>query len=141
MAIENPFDTKTVWQATNEIPGLRAVRDHIIVRDMSFEGRKLASGIVLLGDDGRTEGIRPRWARVYAVGPDQQDVRVGQWILIEHGRWTRGLKVEIDGDEFIIRRADPTAVIFISDDEPTDVDTMSTAVYAERKTRENYAEY
>lgn len=141
MAIENPFDTKTQWQATNEIPGLRAVHNHIIVRDMSFEGRTLASGIVLLSDDGRTEGIRPRWAKVYAVGPDQQDVQVGQWILIEHGRWTRGLKVEIDGEEFVIRRADPDSIIFISNEEPIEVDTMSTAVYGERKTRENYAEY
>ena len=96
-AMENPFDSKTLWQSTNKITGLDALHDHVIVRDMSFEGRQLASGIVLLGDDGKTDGIRPRWAKVYAVGPDQLDVKVGQWVLIEHGRWTRGLKVEIAG--------------------------------------------
>ena len=138
MAVENPFDTKTVWQATNEIPGLRAIHDHVIVTDMSFEGRQLSSGIVLLGDDGKTDGIRPRWARVYAVGPDQQDIKVGQWVLIEHGRWTRGVKVEIAGEEFVIRRADPSAVVFAQDELPDDVETLSTAVHAERKRREQY---
>ena len=138
MAVENPFDQKTLWQATNEIPGIRALHDHVIVRDMSFDGRQLASGIVLLGDDGKTDGIRPRWAQVYAVGPDQQDISVDQWVLIEHGRWTRGLKVSIDGEEFVIRRADPDGIIFAQDEQPESMETISTAVHAERKRREQY---
>jgi len=138
MAVENPFDTKTLWQATNEIPGIRALHDHVIVRDMSFEGRQLQSGIVLLGDDGKTDGIRPRWAQVYEVGPEQQDVAVGQWVLVEHGRWTRGLKVSIDGEEFVIRRADPKAIIFAQDEYPENVETMSSAVDAQRLQREQY---
>jgi hypothetical protein len=138
MAVENPFDQKLLWQATNEIPGIRAIHDHIIVRDMSFEGRQLASGIVLLGDDGKTDGIRPRWARVYAIGPEQEDIQIGQWVLIEHGRWTRGLKVAIEGEEFVIRRADPAGIIFAQDEEPESLETISTAVHAERKRREQY---
>jgi hypothetical protein len=105
---------------------------------MSFEGRQLSSGIVLLGDDGKTDGIRPRWARVYAIGPEQQDVGVGQWVLVEHGRWSRGVKVIKDGKEIILRRADPEAIIFVSDTEPDNIDTISTAVHAERRTREQY---
>lgn len=138
MAVENPFDQKTLWQATNEIPGIRALHDHVIVRDMSFDGRQLASGIVLLGDDGKTDGIRPRWAQVYATGPDQQDISVDQWVLIEHGRWTRGLKVSIEGEEFVIRRADPDGIIFAQDEQPESMETISTAVHAERKRREQY---
>jgi co-chaperonin GroES (HSP10) len=138
MAVENPFDQKTLWQATNEIAGIRALHDHVIVRDMSFDGRQLASGIVLLGDDGKTDGIRPRWAQVYAVGPDQQDISVNQWVLIEHGRWTRGLKVAIEGEEFVIRRADPNGIIFAQDQQPESMETVSTAVHAERKRREQY---
>ena len=102
---------------------------------MSFESRQLSSGIVLLGDDGKTDGIRPRWARVYAVGPEQHDVGVGQWVLVEHGRWSRGIKIIQDGQEITIRRADPEAIIFVTDEEP-DIDTISTAVHAERKQRE-----
>jgi hypothetical protein len=44
---------------------------------MEFTGRQLASGIVLLNDNGTTAGIRPRWGQVYAIGPEQQDVTVG----------------------------------------------------------------
>jgi len=139
MAVENPFDQKRGYQFGVEIDGkIQPLKNNIIVTDMSFEGRQLSSGIVLLGDDGKTDGIRPRWARVYAVGPEQQDVRVGQWVLVEHGRWSRGLKIIKNGEETIIRRIDPEAVIFVSDTEPDNIDTLSTAVHAERKTREVY---
>ena len=139
MKVENPFDQKRGYQFGVEIDGeIKPLRNGIIVTDMSFEGRQLASGIVLLGDDGKTDGIRPRWARVYAIGPEQQDVGVGQWVLIEHGRWSRGVKVIKDGEEIVIRRADPEAVIFVSDTEPDNIDTISTAVHAERRSREQY---
>jgi hypothetical protein len=139
MAVTNPFDQKRGYQFGVEIDGeIRPLKNSIIVTEMSFEGRQLSSGILLLGDDGKTDGIRPRWARVYAIGPEQQDVQVGQWVLVEHGRWSRGLKIVKDGEEITIRRADPEAVIFVSDFEPDNIDTISTAVHAERKTREQY---
>jgi len=138
MKLDNPFDQKRGYQFGIKIDGdIKPLHNNIIVTDMSFETRQLASGIVLLQDDGKTDGIRPRWAKVYAIGPEQQDVHVGQWVLIEHGRWSRGLKIIKDGEEITIRRADPEAIIFVSNDEP-DVDTLSTAVHAERKTREVY---
>jgi hypothetical protein len=139
MAVTNPFDQKRGYQFGINIDGeIRPLRNSVIVTDMTFEGRQLSSGIVLLGDDGKTDGIRPRWARVYAIGPEQSDVRVGQWVLIEHGRWSRGLKILKEDQEFTIRRADPEAIIFVADERPDNIDTLSTAVYAERKTREQY---
>lgn len=134
---EQLFQSNGKYRATNKIKGVDALHDHIIVTDMDFSGRKLASGILLLGDDGKTDGIRPRWARVYKVGPEQKDIKVGQWIMLEHGRWTRGLKIELEdtGEEITIRRADPAAIIFVSDTEPEQDDTISTAVHAERKQR------
>ena len=139
MAVTNPFDQKRGYQFGIEIEGeIKPLRDSVIVVDMDFNDRKLASGILLLGDDGKTDGIRPRWARVYAIGPEQQDVSVGQWVLVEHGRWSRGLKIVQDGEEIVIRRADPQAIIFASQDKPDNIDTISTAVPAERKSREQY---
>lgn len=139
MAVTNPFDQKRGYQFGIEIDGeIRPLKNSVIVTEMSFEGRQLSSGIVLLGDDGKTDGIRPRWARVYAIGPEQRDVSVGQWVLIEHGRWSRGIKIVKDGEEIVIRRADPESIIFASDTEPENIDTISTAVHAERKTREQY---
>ena len=139
MAVENPFNQKRGYQFEIKIDGeIKPLRDSVIVTEMDFSGRQLASGVILLGDDGKTDGIRPRWARVYAIGPEQHDVSVGQWVLIEHGRWSRGLKIVKDGEEIVIRRADPRAIIFVDNNRPGSIDTISTAVHAERKTREQY---
>jgi co-chaperonin GroES (HSP10) len=97
------------------------IRDNILVTDMNFEERKTASGIVLPSDDGKSEGIRHRWCRVWAIGPEQEDVKVGEWILLEHGRWTRGVTVvDENGDEIIIRRADIKAILMVTDEDPGD---------------------
>jgi co-chaperonin GroES (HSP10) len=100
---------------------LKPLNDNVIVSDMNFEERKTAGGIVLLGDDGKTEGIRHRWGKVYAIGPAQTDVKIGDWILVEHGRWTRGVTiVEDDGTERIIRRVDVNAILMVTDEDPGD---------------------
>jgi hypothetical protein len=65
---------------------------------------------------------------VYATGPDQQDVQVGQWICVAHGRWTRGVEVEDEAGEKTLRRIDPTDILLVSDHLPQD-DTMSNAVH------------
>lgn len=137
---EQLFQSSNKYRFVNRIKSLTPLHDHVIVTDMNFKGRQLSSGIVLLGDDGKTDGIRPRWARVYAVGPEQTEIQVGQWVLIEHGRWTRGMEVEIDGAELTLRRVDPACIIFSSDEEPEVDDIVSTAVHAEQKSRTNWAE-
>ena len=61
----------------------KPLTDYVIVSDMNFTNtRTLNSGIVLLQDNGKASGIRPRWAQVYAIGPEQKDVKVGQWICV-----------------------------------------------------------
>jgi co-chaperonin GroES (HSP10) len=97
------------------------IRDNVLVTDMNFDVRISKGGIVLPSDDGKSEGVRHRWGRVWAIGPEQQDVKVGEWILLEHGRWTRGVKVELEnGDEIIIRRADINAILMVTDEDPGD---------------------
>jgi co-chaperonin GroES (HSP10) len=97
------------------------IRDNILVTDMYFDTRISDGGFVLPSDDGKSEGIRHRWGRVWAIGPEQKDVQVGEWILLEHGRWTRGVTVELeDGSEIIIRRADINAILMVTDEDPGD---------------------
>jgi hypothetical protein len=132
------FQSSNKFKFVNQVKSIIPLKNHVIVTDMNFSGRQLSSGIVLLGDDGKTDGIRPRWAKVYAIGPEQEDVAVGQWVLIEHGRWTRGIEVEIDGETLMLRRADPDCIIFVSDEEPDTDDIISTAVHAAQKQREIY---
>ena len=93
------------------------IRDHILLTDMEFGERKIGM-FVLPSDDGKSEGVRHRWARVWAVGPEQKDIKVGEWVLLEHGRWTRGITVEENGEDIIIRRADNKAILLVSDERP-----------------------
>jgi co-chaperonin GroES (HSP10) len=132
---EGLFPTSGSIKFTHTIKSLTPLHNNVLVRDMDFGGRTLSSGIMLLSDDGKSEGIRPRWAQVYAVGPEQQDVAAGQWVLIEHGRWSRGIEVEIADETFTLRRVDPDCIIFVSDEQPEVDDTLSTAVVVGKKER------
>ena len=98
------------------------IRDHVIVEEMEFGEQITKGGIIIQSDDGKTMGVKPRWGRVYAVGPQQQDVNVGDWILMEHGRWTRGMSVEDEtGKLQTLRRIDVDAILLVSDEKPGDV--------------------
>jgi co-chaperonin GroES (HSP10) len=100
---------------------IRALNDVVIVSDMDFGEQVTASGIVIKSDDGKVHGIKPRWAQVYKVGPKQTDVKVGQWILIEHGRWTRKIKID-DGDGVKeIQKVEVASILGVTDDKPNDV--------------------
>jgi len=100
---------------------LRPLRNTVLVSDMSFEEQTTASGIVIQSDDGKSHGVKPRGARVWSIGTEQNEVKLGEWIYIEHGRWTRGIKVEEDGKEIVIRRVDTDAILLQSDEKPNDV--------------------
>lgn len=99
---------------------LRPIKDHILVTDMLFDHRFTQGGIMLLDDDGKDVGIRPRWAKVHAVGPEQTEFEIGQWVLVSHGRWTRGAKYHEDGSEteVTIRRVDVKDIMAVRDDQP-----------------------
>jgi len=117
------------------VRSLRALKDSVIVTEMQFTGRTLSSGIILHNDNGTTAGIRPRWGCVYAVGPEQKDVTVGQWVCVAHGRWTRGLDIEDDSGTKTIRRIDPNDILLVSDTAPGTDDTLSDAIQAQPKNR------
>ena len=116
---------------------LRALKKDVLVTDMSFDQRITQGGLILLNDNGTSLGIRPRWGRVYAIGSEQQDVQVGQWICVAHCRWTRGIDLEDESGKRTIRKIDPKDILLISDsaEMPQD-DSMSTAVHVAKQTRE-----
>lgn len=111
---------------------LKPLRNAVIVSEMNFEERLSTGGIVLVKDNGKSSGIRPRWGRVYAVGPEQHDVKVGTWICVEHGRWTRGIDIEDEHGKQTLRRVDPKDIMMESDEMPQDV-TFSDAIHVEAK--------
>ena len=105
----------------NAIKGnLRAVGNRVLVTDMYFGEQTTKGGIILANDDGKTRGIYPRWGKVYSKGPDNKDpYDVGDWILIEHGRWTRAMKLETEaGDEIEVRMIETESILAYADERP-----------------------
>jgi len=86
---------------------------------MEFGEMKTATGIIIQSDDGKNHGIKPRWGKVFAVGPEQKDVKVGDWILVEHGRWTRKFPVEFENGEVVeLQKVETKSIIGWQEEEP-----------------------
>lgn len=84
--------------------------------------RTTKSGIVLKDDNGKMEGIRPRWGRVWQVSDDITDVKPEDWILVEHGRWTMSIEIKDDaGEIFKFQKIDPEGILMVSDQKPDDL--------------------
>jgi co-chaperonin GroES (HSP10) len=97
------------------------LHDKVFVADMEFGAQKTAGGLYIPSANGKAEGISPRWGRVWAIGPEQEDVNIGEWILVEHGRWTRTIEVEqLDGSVLEVRMVDSDAIMMSSDDKPSE---------------------
>lgn len=102
---------------------INPLADHILVHNME-QGDKLTKGGILIPDDnGKDRGIRPRWAQVYKVGSNVDYVEPGQWVLMEHGRWTFGIKMELqqeggEVEEHYVQRIDTDAILLVTDENP-----------------------
>lgn len=109
----------------------KPLHDKVFVSDMEFGEEITKSGIVLPSDNGKSEGIHPRWGKVWAVGPKQKDVKVGEWILIEHSRWTRTIHYEdADGNITPIRMVELNAIMMSADQKPDDSEMRSIKIGA-----------
>jgi co-chaperonin GroES (HSP10) len=103
-----------------KIKSFRALQDYVIVTDMNFKEKITHGGIIIPNSDGKLEGIHARWGKVYSVGNKQQDIKQGQYVLVKHGRWTRGTLIEDQEGEKTIRRIDPADILLVSDEPQQD---------------------
>lgn len=109
-------------QNLNAIKGTpRAKGEDVLVTDMHFGEQKTAGGLIIKSDDGQTRGIYPRWAKVYSVGPNNKDTEfnVGDWVLIKHGRWTRGINIQTEDVEIEIRKVELESILATSSEKPS----------------------
>lgn len=97
---------------------VKAVGNRVLVSDMYFGEQKTKSGIIIQDDNGTTRGVYPRWGRVYRKGPHNEDpYSEGDWVLVEHGRWTRGITID-DGVEREIRMVEAESILGWADEKP-----------------------
>ena len=97
------------------------IRDNVLVSDMEFGEERTKTGIVVQSLNGKSTGIKARWGRVWAIGPEQKDVNIGEWVCMSHGRWTRGFTVNDNGSEITVRRIDNNDILIVSNEKPNDV--------------------
>lgn len=116
-------DIGSGFKITPKVKGkLSPIKDKVLVSDMYFGEQKTKGGIILRNDDGQTRGIYPRWGKVHAKGPENKEpYEVGDWVLVEHGRWTRGIKVDNGECEVEVRMIDNECILAYSDEKPDDV--------------------
>lgn len=101
---------------------LTPIQNRVIVSNMYFGEQTTKSGLILKDDNGTSRGIYPRWAQVHAKGPENVDpYQVGDWILIEHGRWTRGALVDEGSGALELRMVEAESILLYSDVKPDDV--------------------
>lgn len=101
---------------------LRPIGNRVIVSDMYFGEQKTKGGLILRDDNGSTRGIYPRWGKVHSKGPDNKDdYQVGDWVLVEHGRWTRSVKIDEGDGEKELRMVESESILAYSTEKPDDV--------------------
>jgi co-chaperonin GroES (HSP10) len=101
---------------------LTPIKDHVIVSDMFFGEQKTKGGLIIKDDDGTTRGIYSRWGKVYAKGAEnKEEYQVGDWVLVEHGRWTRAFDVDDGTGSKELRMIETTSIVGWSKEKPNDV--------------------
>ena len=103
------------WTVENDIVPLKK---RVLVSNMKFGEVKTKGGIIMPDDDGSEHGIHPRWAKVYAVRSQQEDVNVGEWVMVAHGRWSRAFKVKKQDTELEVRMIDENDILLVSENDP-----------------------
>ena len=96
---------------------VEAIGDKILAEmiDKPADYKQTKSGIFIQEKDGTANAIRNRWFKIYAVGPEIDFVKEGEYVLVEHGRWSVGMKVNDDLKLYLLDNKDCLAV---SDEEP-----------------------
>jgi co-chaperonin GroES (HSP10) len=110
-------------QNINVVKGnVKAIGDKVLVSDVHFGDQVTKGGIIIANDNGKTRGIYPRWGQVFSKGPDnKEEYSVGDWILIEHGRWTRGISIETDSGTAEIRMVENKSILAMSKEKPNEL--------------------
>jgi len=77
---------------------IKAMKNKILAEmiDRPNELKTTAGGIILQEKDQSEEAVRPRWFKVYSVGEGIDWITKGTYVMVAHGRWSNGLKINED---------------------------------------------
>jgi hypothetical protein len=104
----------------------RPLKKNVFVTDLDGGMHVTKGGIIRPDDNMSATGIRPRWACVWAIGPDVEDIKVGEWVFIEHARWTNSIDLRLPSGSVRVWKVDwPAAVLLAMQDDPREVNLDS----------------
>ena len=89
--------------------------------DKLGQEKKTAGGIIIQDDDANETSIRPRWFKVHSVGDGIDWIEEGQYVMVDHGRWSQGLKVT---DELKLHLLDNKDCLAVTDKDPMNDDSI-----------------
>jgi len=98
---------------------IKAMRDKILAEmiEKIGEEKTTAGGIILTEKDGTEDAIKPRWFKVYSIGEGIEWIDEGAYVLVAHGRWSRGMKVD---EDLTVHLLDNKDCLMVTDKDPTD---------------------
>jgi len=99
---------------------LKANAKFVLVSDLEQGRKKTKGGIYLPDIDDLKDEQKPRWCKVYSVGPRScvvNDIKEGDWILVTYLRWTEGFDVE--GQR--LWAVEDTAIMMVSETKPEEL--------------------
>jgi len=100
---------------------IKPIHDKVLAKMIDgFGEKKTAGGLIIQEKDGTADAIRPRWFEVVYVGPEQKDVNPGEYVLVAHGRWSRGVTID-PADDYKLYFLDNDEMLAVSDDLPNEV--------------------
>lgn len=116
---------------------IKAINDTIIATDGDLGDQVTESGIVVKANTEKSDGITPRWFRVFDSGPEIKDVQHGDWVLVSYGRWTPHFRFTDDrvGEEVKMWRIDPEGIMATADEKPHTMYFNTEAATADKKVR------
>lgn len=99
---------------------IRPLRERVIAELKGLGGRYTAAGVFIPDENRKDSGIRARWALVHYTGEGQNDVRVGEYVLVAHGRWSREFDVEHEGRQVKMVMIDTKEMLAVYDGQEPD---------------------
>lgn len=103
---------------------LTPLKANILVDEFEMGEQRSAGGIIIKEDDMIERGIRERWCRVHSKGPKATDVEIGQWVLVDHGRWTHGFEYDFGDGKRVYRWIDYKDILIVQDEKPEGITTL-----------------
>ena len=101
---------------------IKPLRDKIFGVILDVGEITTKAGIILQSDVGK-EG-RPRWFKIEAVGPKATEVKEGDYVLVDTGRWSKSLKRLSDGVELRDIEYDGILAVADKDNMPSELQQL-----------------